>query len=126
VLPEGLHQAEIREIEERFGGPAEIRRTQMESLHWLLDAVKRSGVERFVINGSFVTDSPEPNDVDCVLLIGDGFPDNEDAESEILNGYPFLEIQLVRDHAFRVLIEMIFATDRNGRPKGLVGVIYQC
>jgi hypothetical protein len=72
-----------------------------------------------------------------VLLIGDGFPNNKDAESEdgfpnnkdaeseILNGYPFLEIQLVRDHAFRVLTELIFATDRSDRPKGLVEVIYE-
>jgi hypothetical protein len=37
VLPAGLHEADIFEIETRFGGPTEIRRTQMESLHWLLD-----------------------------------------------------------------------------------------
>ena len=46
----------------------------MESIRWLADLAKRAGVERLIINGSFVTDVPEPNDVDCVLLIGPGFP----------------------------------------------------
>jgi hypothetical protein len=45
---------------------SELRRVQMGSIRWVWDAASRAGVERFVINGSFVTDVPEPNDVDCV------------------------------------------------------------
>ncbi len=42
----------------------------MESVRWMLDLAVRPGVERIVLNGSFVTDVMEPNDVDCVLLVG--------------------------------------------------------
>ena len=55
-----------------------------------------AGVERIVINGSFVTDICEPNDVDCVLLIGTGFPHDPGAEAELIQGLPFLDIDLVR------------------------------
>jgi hypothetical protein len=41
----------------------------MESVGWLIDLAARAGVARIVLNGSFVTNIIEPNDVDCVLLI---------------------------------------------------------
>jgi hypothetical protein len=95
----------------------------MDSLRWLDDAARRAGVERLIINGSFVTDVPDPNDVDCVLLIGRSFPIDEDAEAELLSGLPFLEIQLVQEPAFRMLVESFFATDRFHRPKGMIEVV---
>ena len=70
-----------------------------------------------------MTDIPEPNDVDCVLLMGSSFPADADAESELLNGLPFLEIQLVTEDRFAMLVERFFATDRRRRPKGMVEVI---
>ena len=76
-----------------------------------------------MINGSFVTDVPEPNDVDCVLLFGSDFPRDAEAEQELLNGLPFLEIQLVRQERFTMLVERFFATDRKWVPKGMVEVI---
>jgi hypothetical protein len=76
-----------------------------------------------VINGSFLTEVLEPNDVDCALMIGPDFPSDADAESELLAGFPFLEVQMVREIAFRVLIESFFATDRFHRPKGTVEVM---
>jgi hypothetical protein len=68
-LPPGVHQATLAEIRDRFGGPSGIRRAQMESVGWLIDLAARAGVARIVLNGSFVTNIIEPNDVDCVLLI---------------------------------------------------------
>jgi hypothetical protein len=123
LLPQGLHIATLAEIAERFGTDSELRRVQMESIRRAWDAASRAGVERFVINGSFVTDVPEPNDVDCVLLIGPTFPLDSDAEAELLAGFPFLDIQLVKDPAFRVLVQLIFATDRSRRPKGMIEVL---
>jgi hypothetical protein len=67
-LPAGIHAASLEEIAVRFGYEPELRRVQMESLHWLVDLAKRVGVRRIIVNGSFVTDKWEPNDVDCVLL----------------------------------------------------------
>src|ERR1051325_5357096 len=94
-LPAGVHSATLDEVVARFGSGSEMRRVQMESLRWLVDLARRAGVKRLVINGSFVTDLFEPNDVDCVLLIGTGFPRDAAAEAELLAGLPFLELSLV-------------------------------
>ena len=122
-LPAGLHGATLDEIAARFGQQTELRRVQMESLRWLSDLAKRAGVERLVVNGSFVTDVAEPNDVDCVLLFGADFPHDAVAEQELLNGLPFLEIQLVRQARFTMLVERFVATDREWIPKGMIEVI---
>ena len=90
-LPPGVHQATLAEIEERFGKTAELRRVQMESVRWMVELATRAGVQRIVLNGSFVTDIMEPNDVDCVLLIGPGFPSDTTAEAELNAGCPSLK-----------------------------------
>lgn len=122
-LPPGIHRAPIDEIEMRFGRQSELRRVQMESVRWLLDLARRAGVARLVLNGSFVTDRYEPHDVDCVLLIGLGFPHDADAEEELLRGLPFLDIAVVTEDRFRMLVDKIFATDRRLISKGVVEVI---
>ena len=122
-LPTGVHQATVDEVDVRFGRESEVRRVQMESLRWLADLARRVGVERLVINGSFVTDLLEPNDVDCVLLIGAGFPRDLIAEAELLAGLPLLEINLVNQADFDLLVDNFFATDRHSVGKGMVEVI---
>jgi hypothetical protein len=122
-LPPGLYPATLSEIAGRFGQESELRQAQMESLRWLVDLARRAGVTRVIINGSFVTDVFEPNDVDCVLLIEAGFPRDKAAETELLAGLPFLEINLVHQADFDFLVEKFFATDRQSMPKGMVEVI---
>ncbi len=122
-LPSGVHRASVEEIAVRFGEQSELRRVQMQSVRWLVDLAVRAGVERVVLNGSFVTEILEPNDVDCVLLIGRGFPRDQVAESELLAGLPFLEIELVNREAFDLLVEAFFATDRHQIPKGMIEVM---
>jgi hypothetical protein len=122
-LPAGIHPATLDEIETRFGCESELRRVQMDSLRWLIDVARRAGVVRLVLNGSFVTEVFEPNDVDCVLLIGEGFPQDQAAEAELLAGLPFLEINLVSQADFDFLVEQFFATDRHSVVKGMVEVI---
>src|ERR1700722_13073769 len=91
LLPPGIHLATFAEIRDRFGGPSEVRRAQMDSIAWLIDLAVRAGVERIILNGSFVTAIMEPNDVDCVLLIGPGSARDSAAEDELLQGLPFLD-----------------------------------
>jgi hypothetical protein len=122
-LPPGMHRATIEEIARRFGVQSELRRVQMDSLHWLLDLARRAGIKRFIINGSFVTDILEPNDVDCALLIDDGFPRNIEIEHEILKGIPFLEIHLVEEKDFAFFTEILYSTDRFSISKGIVEVL---
>jgi hypothetical protein len=113
----------LSEIRERFGGPSEIRRAQMESVGWLIDLAARAGVQRIVLNGSFVTNIIDPNDVDCVLLIGPGASKNPAAEDELLLGLPFLDISLVGQNEFDYFVERFFAVDRMLKIKGMVEVV---
>ncbi|MCH7924594.1 MAG: hypothetical protein IIC51_03575 [Planctomycetes bacterium] len=122
-LPPGLHTATLGEVEDRFGRQSELRRVQMESVRWMVDLAMRAGVQRIVLNGSFVTDIMEPNDVDCVLMIGRGFPVDPAAEAELRTGLPFLDILLVRRRDFDRMVNVVFATDRFESPKGMVEVI---
>ncbi len=78
---------------------------------------------RLIVNGSFATDVFEPNDVDCALLIDSGFPKDNAAEATLADGLPFLEIYMMNQSDFDLLVEKFFATDRNALPKGMLEII---
>lgn len=122
-LPPGIHPATLDEIETRFGSESEIRRAEMQSVRWLVEQARTAGVLRIILNGSFVTDVFEPNDVDCVLLFGEDFPQDAEATRELRAGLPFLEIDLVDSSGFDWLTERFFAADRDWEPKGMIEVI---
>ena len=122
-LPPGVHRATLDDIHARFGRESELRRVQMESLRWLIELARRAGVLRIVVNGSFVTDKLEPNDVDCVLLIAAGFPRDDAAEADLLGGLPFINMELVDQEGFEQFTEKTFATDRDLVPKGMIEVL---
>ena len=122
-LPAGVHLASLDEIEARFGRQSELRQVQMQSLRWLVELAKKAGVQRLIINGSFVTEQLEPNDVDCALLTGADFPHDKAADREIRSGLPFLEIDLIGQEDFDYLVDVVFATDRHQISKGVVEVI---
>jgi hypothetical protein len=88
----------------------------------MVELATRAGVERIVLNGSFLTDIIEPNDVDCVLLAADSTSDPI-AEAELLQGLPFLEILLVGPEEFDEIVNVTFASDRHGFLKGIVEVV---
>jgi hypothetical protein len=122
-LPPGVHPATLDEIRARFGGPSEIRGAQMESIVWMMSLAARAGIQRIVLNGSFVTNNIEPNDVDCVLLVGPGAASDPAAEDELLQGLPFLDISLVGQQDFDYFVNRFFAVDRMLRTKGMIEVV---
>ncbi len=122
-LPPGVHPATLAEIEERFGRQSELRRVQMESVRWMVDLAIRAGVQRIVLNGSFVTDIIEPNDVDCVLLFVPGGRRDRAAFEELQDGLPFLDMELVGLEDFDGFVDDLFAADRSGMPKGMIEVV---
>ena len=122
-LPPGVHPATVAEIEVRFGRESELRRAQMESVRWMVDLAVRAGAQRIVLNGSFVTNIMEPNDVDCVLLIRRGYPANAAADAELKAGLPFLDVAFARQADFDVFVGEVFAEDRFGVSKGMIEVI---
>jgi len=75
------------------------------------------------LNGSFVTDIMEPNDVDCVLLFARRRRRNRLAIRELRSGLPFLEIAIVDEDEFHYLVDGWFASDRFYKPKGMIEVI---
>ncbi len=122
-LPPGIHPATIDEVGQRFGRQSEIRRVQFESICWLLDLARKANVLKFIINGSFVTDVIEPNDVDCVLFIEESARMDQGILLEIQDGLPFLDLRLVKKIAYDYMIETVYATDRWHVPKGIVEVL---
>jgi hypothetical protein len=122
-LPAGIHPASLEEIAARFALEPELRRVQMESLRWLVDLAKRVGIQRLIVDGSFVSDKWEPNDIDCVLLRIPSFPSDEAADAELWAGLPFIQMALVGQKEFELYVETIYATDRHGNAKGMVEVI---
>jgi hypothetical protein len=122
-LPPGIHPATLEEIAVRFGQESELRRVQMDSLTWLVDLAKRAGVQRLIVNGSFVTDTAEPNDVDCALLTRPEFPRDKDMEEELLRGLPYVTMMIVEQDDFDFLVDTFFPTDRFGIAKGMIEVI---
>src|SRR5260370_32848077 len=73
-LPEGLHKATLAEVLERFGPEDEARRRATAVLQRIQELATATGkLERFVVFGSYITDKPEPHDVDVVLVMKDDF-----------------------------------------------------
>jgi hypothetical protein len=89
----------------------------------MVDLAVKAGVQRIVLNGSFVTNIIEPNDVDCVRLIGGpGYPSDPTAEGELEEGLPFLDIALVGQKDVDWFVGRLYASDRQGEPKGMIEV----
>jgi hypothetical protein len=73
-LPPGVHTASVQETLEVFGGGTLRRRVMGQRLERCHDIARSTGcLHRFVIFGSFVTDKPEPNDVDLFMIMDDAF-----------------------------------------------------
>src|SRR5215204_4715142 len=113
-LPPGVHPATLTEVIEPFGSGSEVRGAEAQSLMWLAALVSAAGISRLLVNGSFVTDRREPNHVDCVLLQGPTYRVGREAARELAAGLPFLEIKVVNRRDFDFLIDVLFASDRDG------------
>ncbi len=121
-LPAGIHPATMEEIEERFGSGTEIRGVLHESLVWLVEIAIQAQVLRIVVNGSYVTDLAEPNDVDCVLLLPEDFDRHSGPAKQWIRGFTFLSLELVQPAALLDMIEF-FGSDRDDVPKGMIEVV---
>jgi hypothetical protein len=76
VLPEGIHECTIEEIELRFGRfQRSDRRIKLtERLKEYLNAAKQSGIiKAVIIDGSYVMNKDEPDDVDLIAILSSDF-----------------------------------------------------
>ncbi len=88
-LPPGVHAAGWQELAERFGaGP--VRQARLRTLrHLHLLAAATGHLDRFLVYGSFVTNTDEPRDVDVVLVMGEEFVlENAPRESRTVFSHP--------------------------------------
>lgn len=72
LLPEGVHDCSLEEIEARFGAfQGSERRPELRfRLKEFLREAKASGIVlAILINGSFVTATPDPNDIDVIMVV---------------------------------------------------------
>jgi hypothetical protein len=85
-LPAGVHRASVQETLDRFGVGLAQRVAVEERLERIYRLAATTGhLARFVVFGSFVTDKPEPNDVDVFLVMDDAFDgDALQGESAVL------------------------------------------
>jgi hypothetical protein len=119
-LPPGVHRCTAEELIERYGKGSPEREIESRELLRFIDWARQNGVRRLLINGSFITSKPEPNDVDLVILPNPNGP--VPGDEELL--WPFLHILIASDDAdWRAWATVDFATDRNQNPKGVVEVI---
>ena len=102
-LPVGIHVATEAEVTFRFGSATPRRRRLTLRLRRWLELSRHTGAHRFLIDGSFVTAKPEPNDIDAVVLIANDF---ERQVSAGLEAALELEEMLVTRHP-----EEIFAAE---------------
>jgi hypothetical protein len=130
-LPEGLHVCSEPELTFRFGAATGRRRRLIVRVRRWIELSRSVGALRLLIDGSFVTAKPEPNDVDAVVLL----PDDFDARIELGEGAALeLEEMLISrspeeifaaedDADFSDWIEFFSRTrESDGRRKGLVEV----
>jgi len=89
-LPLGVHPTSLQDALERFGAGHPQRVAVAQRLERIYRLVAATGhLARFIVFGSFVTDRPEPNDVDVFLVMDDSF------DGDTLQG----ESALLFDHA---------------------------
>lgn len=73
-LPEGIHQARLDEVRQRFGMATNQRQRVFQQLFRIHRLAKETGqLARLIIFGSFVTIKANPNDVDILLVMRDDF-----------------------------------------------------
>jgi hypothetical protein len=92
----------------------------------MVDVARRAGVLRHIVNGSSVTAVDEPNDVDCVLLVDDAFPKDEDAEADLLAGFPFLDVTWWTAKAFVFWSTRFSRPTAKGCPRVWLRSSYEC
>lgn len=83
-LPEGIHTCTLAEVRKRFGSftTSDYRIQLCDKLFELIaDAKATRLVVEVIINGSFVTNKPKPNDIDLILVLKEGVKFSTDVTS---------------------------------------------
>lgn len=76
-LPVGIYKATLKEVLDRFGQGSLQRQLVAGRLAKIYRLAKSTDqLSRFIIYGSFITNKPNPNDVDIFLVMDDNFDEH--------------------------------------------------
>ncbi len=130
-LPDGLHLSTEAEVTFRFGSSTPRRRRLVVRLRRWLELARVTNAHRFLVDGSFVTEKCDPNDINAVVLLADDFEDQVvngsdsaiELETMLLTRNPE-EIFAAEDiHDWNEWVEFFRRTrETDGRRKGLVEI----
>ena len=128
-LPPGEHQASLNEVEAVYGSSTDRRKLLMQGLREAASNFELSGVKTLWIDGSFITDKEEPNDIDgCweyTLVV-----DTEKLDPFFLGSREEIKNKYGLDFFIANIIEAgsglpfpkFFQVNRDGDPKGIIVV----
>ena len=123
-LPPGIHACGVQELIVRFGNGSPEREVETQELIDFFAWARNAGIQRVIVNGSYVTAKTAPNDVDIVVLPGADYPRGEPTCDQQEARWPFLQVFVAADEAdLEEWSLRDFGTDRNRRAKGVVEVL---
>ncbi len=123
-LPPGIHRCSPAELATRLGSGSPEREVETQELLGFIDWARRAGVERLIVNGSYVTEASSPQDVDLVILPGPDYPRGQPSAFDEELTWPFLHVLVAADSDdLEAWAMRDFGTDRLGRPKGVAEVV---
>ena len=96
-LPPGIHPCSMDEMAQRFGHGSAERVVEIAELKEFVEWAWKAGVERIIVNGSFVTARTAPNDVDVIILPGVDYPRGESVSTGNELNWPFLQVIVAAD-----------------------------
>ena len=133
-LPAGIHDASLGEIEQRFGGDSVQRKQVTQRLRRIYDlALATGGLDRLLVFGSYVSDTPVPNDVDVILVMHDDFKlsscsedsialfDHERADAELGASVFWVRPEMLMGESIATFLEH-WQVKRDGALRGIVQV----
>jgi hypothetical protein len=133
-LPEGIHFAQWPEIEARFGRGSEERMRAYARLRHVYElAVRTDHLVRFIVFGSFVSETLTPRDVDVLLIMAVDFRlEDSPRESRTLFSHSVAEARfgasvfwvregMLSDELMHTILET-WQTKRDGRKRGIVEI----
>ncbi|MEU6515134.1 hypothetical protein [Streptomyces sp. NPDC046978] len=132
-LPEGEHEADWKEVVDRFGVTFG-RKNLLMNLEHVLRGLRGLGVQTALLDGSFVTNKQRPRDIEVIYFppdaadvksFGEFAPMNHDALKRRykIDLWPYPSPQPGPNSMSKpITITEYFSTDREDIPKGLVRI----
>ena len=112
VLPVGVHDCTLKEIQKRFGrfGQTDRRVQLMERLEQYAGDLRHTALATaLIVDGSFVTAEPYPNDIDLIVVL----PKHHDFATELLP----MDYNVLSRRRVRARYKFDVFVDRQGSPE---------